>query len=103
VRTDPREARRHRLLRHADAGQRGHRDHGWQTLVVHMDREALNDYPLGLYGVTAEIVTFEPDQQIAWILHGQLDLSHVYGYRLEPIEEGTLVTSYHDWPAAQQA
>ena len=59
--------------------------------------------PLGLYDVTAEIVTFEPDQQIAWTLHGQLDLGHVYGYRLEPIEEGTLVTSYHDWSAAQQA
>ena len=30
------------------------------TFVVHMDREALNDYPLGLYDVTVEIVTFEP-------------------------------------------
>ena len=57
---------------------------------MHMDREALNDYPPGLYGVTAEIITFEPDQQIAWTPHGQLDLGHVYGYRLEPIEEGTL-------------
>src|ERR1700690_1344695 len=36
------------------------------TFVVHMDREALNDYPLGLYDVTVEIVTFEPDQEIAW-------------------------------------
>ena len=27
----------------------------------------------------------------------------MYGYRLEPIEEGTLVTSYDNWPAAQQA
>src|SRR3984957_19161096 len=67
------------------------------TFVVHMDREALNDYPLGLYDVTVEIVTFEPDQEIAWTVHGQLDLGHVYGYRLEPIEEGTLVTSYYDW------
>ena len=33
------------------------------TFVVHMDREALNDYPLGLYDVTIEIVTFEPDQE----------------------------------------
>jgi hypothetical protein len=33
-------------------------------------------------------------------VHGQLDLGHVYGYRLEPIEEGTLVTSYYDWLAA---
>jgi hypothetical protein len=30
-------------------------------------------------------------------VHGQLDLGHVYGYRLEPIAEGTLVTSYYDW------
>jgi hypothetical protein len=73
------------------------------TFVVHMDREALNDYPLGLYDVTVEIVTFEPDQEIAWTVHGQLDLGQVYGYRLEPIEEGTLVTSYYDWSGAEQA
>jgi hypothetical protein len=24
-------------------------------------------------------------------------MGHVYGYRLEPVEEGTLVTSYYDW------
>jgi hypothetical protein len=68
-----------------------------------MDREALNDYPLGLYDVTIEIVTFKPDQEIAWTVHGQLDLGHVYGYRLEPIEGGTLVTSYYDWSAAEQS
>jgi len=73
------------------------------TFVVHMDREALNDYPLGLYDVTVEIVTFEPDQEIAWTVHGQLDLGHVYGCRLEPIAEGTLVTSYYDWSGAEQA
>jgi hypothetical protein len=73
------------------------------TFVVHMDREALNDYPLGLYDVTVEIVKFQPDQEIAWTVHGQLDLGHVYGYRLEPIEQGTLVTSYYDWSAAEQA
>src|SRR3984885_9223621 len=70
--------------------------------VVHMDREALNDYPLGRYDVTVEIVTFEADQEIAWTVHGQLNLGHVYGYRLEPIEAGTLVTSYYDWSAAGQ-
>jgi hypothetical protein len=72
------------------------------AFVVHMDREALNDYPLGLYDVTVEIVTFEPDREIAWTVHGQLDLGHVYGYRLEPAAEGTLVTSYYDWSAAGQ-
>jgi hypothetical protein len=72
------------------------------TFVVHMDREALNDYPLGLYDVTVEIVAFEPDREIAWIIRGRFNLGHVYGYRLEPIEEGTLVTSYYDWSAAGQ-
>jgi Polyketide cyclase / dehydrase and lipid transport len=67
------------------------------TFVVHMDREALNDYPLGLYDVTVEIVTFEPDREIAWTIRGNFDIGHVYGYRLEPIAEGTLVTSYYDW------
>ena len=73
------------------------------TFVVHMDREALNDYPLGRYDVTVTITTLVPDQEIAWTVHGQLDLGHVYGYRLEPIEEGTLVTSYYDWSGADQA
>jgi hypothetical protein len=72
------------------------------TFVVHMDREALNDYPLGLYDVTVEIVTFEPDREIAWTVHGQLDLGHVYGYRLEPVAGGTLVTSYYDWSGVGQ-
>jgi hypothetical protein len=72
------------------------------TFVVHMDREALNDYDLGLYDVTVEIVTFEQDREIAWTIRGQLNIGHVYGYRLEPIEEGTLVTSYYDWSGAGQ-
>jgi hypothetical protein len=73
------------------------------TFVVHMDREALNDYPLGLYDVTVNIVTFEPDREIAWKIEGQLNLGHVYGYRLEPIEGGTLVTSYYDWSGVEQS
>jgi len=67
------------------------------TFVVHMDREALNDFPLGRYDVTIEIVTFEADREIAWLVRGQLDLGHVYGYRLEPADDGALVTSYYDW------
>ena len=67
------------------------------TFVVHMDREALNDYPLGLYDVTVKIVRFDPDREIAWTPEGQLNLGHIYGYTLEPIEQGTLVTSYYDW------
>jgi hypothetical protein len=72
------------------------------TFVVHMDREALNDYPLGLYDVTVEIVTFEPDRDLAWTIRGNFDIGHVYGYRLEPIAGGTLVTSYYDWSGAGQ-
>jgi len=67
------------------------------TFVVHMDREALNDFPLGLYDVTVSITTFAQDREIAWTVLGQLNLGHVYGYRLEPVEGGTLVTSYYDW------
>lgn len=53
--------------------------------------------PLGLYDVTVRIVTFEPDREIAWTIEGALNLNHVYGYRLEPIEGGTRVISYYDW------
>lgn len=69
------------------------------TFVVHMDREALNDYPMGLYDVTVTITTFVPDREIAWTILGQIrpPIGHVYGYTLEPTDEGTLVTSYYDW------
>ena len=42
--------------------------------VVHMDRESLNDYPMGKYDVTVIITRFERDAEI-----------------------GTRVTSYYDW------
>jgi len=69
------------------------------SFVVHMDREALNDYPLGRYDVTVTIKTFEQDREIAWTILGQIrpQIGHVYGYRLEPTDDGTLVTSYYDW------
>jgi uncharacterized protein YndB with AHSA1/START domain len=72
------------------------------SFVVHMDREALNDYPeLGKYDVTVTIREFEPDRLISWTVLGQLrpQIGHVYGYRLEPDDsgEGTLVTSFYDW------
>ena len=67
--------------------------------VVHMDREALNDFPLGKYDVTVNITEFEADRLIAWTIEGQIkpQIGHVYGYRLEPADEGTLVTSFYDW------
>ena len=69
------------------------------SFVVHMDREALNDYPLGLYDVTVTITTFVPEREIAWTIEGQIkpQIGHVYGYTLEPVDGGTLVTSYYDW------
>jgi hypothetical protein len=69
------------------------------SFVVHMDRQALNDFPLGRYDVVVTIVTFEPDREIAWTVAGQdrPSIGHRYGYRLDPVDEGTLVTSYYDW------
>ena len=72
------------------------------SFVVHMDRDALNDFPqLGKYDVTVIIREFEPDRLIAWTVDGQIQppIGHVYGYRLEPDDqgEGTLVTSFYDW------
>ena len=75
------------------------------TFVVHMDREALNDFPLGKYDVTVKITTLVPDQEIAWTIEGVVrpQIGHVYGYRLEPAGGGTLVTSYYDWSAIDES
>ena len=64
-----------------------------------MDREALNDFPMGRYDVTVTISTFVPDREIAWKIRGQIKppIGHVYGYTLAPVDDGTLVTSYYDW------
>ncbi|HEX4658690.1 MAG TPA: polyketide cyclase [Streptosporangiaceae bacterium] len=73
------------------------------SFVVHMDREALNDYPLGRYDVTVTINRFVPDREIAWTILGQIrpQIGHVYGYVLEPADSGTLVTSYYDWSSIE--
>lgn len=67
--------------------------------VVHMDRESLGDFDLGKYDVTVIITAFEPDRKIAWTIDGTIQppIGHVYGYRLEPTDDGTLVTSFYDW------
>src|ERR1700728_47155 len=75
------------------------------SFVVHMDREALNDYPeLGRYDVTVQISAYEQDREIAWKILGQIrpQIGHVYGYRLEPAENGTLVTSDYHWADISQ-
>jgi hypothetical protein len=67
--------------------------------VVHMDRESLNDYPMGRYDVTVVITRFEQDALIEWTISGAIQppIRHLYGYRLDPAETGTRVTSYYDW------
>ncbi|MDP2772266.1 MAG: SRPBCC family protein [Nocardioides sp.] len=70
------------------------------SFVVHMDRESLNDYPeMGRYDVTVTIRDFEPDRLVSWTVLGRIrpQIGHVYGYRLEPDEAGTRVTSFYDW------
>jgi len=73
--------------------------------VVRMDRDSLRDYPLNEYEVTVVITVFDPAREIAWTIDGTLQppIGHVYGYRLEPIEGGTLVTSYYDWSDIHEA
>jgi hypothetical protein len=67
--------------------------------VVHMDRDALRDFDLGEYDVDVVFTVYEPGREIAWTVDGALQppIGHVYGYRLDPIDGGTLVTSYYDW------
>lgn len=74
------------------------------SFVIHMDRDSLRDRPLGTYDVTVRFVTYEPDREIAWTIgSGDRWIGHVYGYRLEPIEGGTIVTQYCDWSAVDEA
>lgn len=74
------------------------------TFVVHMDREALNDFPLGRYDVTVQITDYDENRLIAWTILGQIrpQIGHVYGYRLAPGEDGTVVTSFYDWSGIDQ-
>jgi hypothetical protein len=67
--------------------------------VVHMDRESLNDYPMGKYDVTVIITKFEQDALLEWTISGAIQppIKHLYGYRLEAADQGTSVTSYYDW------
>jgi hypothetical protein len=54
---------------------------------------------MGKYDVTVTITKFERDREIAWTILGQIrpQIGHVYGYTLEPVDGGTVVTSYYDW------
>lgn len=74
------------------------------TFVVHMDREALNDYPMGKYDVTVIITKYERDRLLEWTISGtvQPPIRHLYGYRIEPRDDGCLVTSYYDWSQIEE-
>jgi Polyketide cyclase / dehydrase and lipid transport len=69
------------------------------SFVMHMDRDALRDVDLGEYEVTVTFVTYEQDREIAWTVgrNANEQFGHLYGYRLEPVAGGTLVTQYYDW------
>lgn len=76
--------------------------------VIHMDREALGDYPMGRYDVEVVIGSFEVDRAISWWIDGTIKppIGHTYGYLLEPATvddvAGTWVTSVYDWSAARE-
>ncbi len=77
------------------------------SFVVHMDREALNDFPeMGKYDVTVSIKDFEQDRLITWTVLGQIrpQIGHVYGYRLQSTDDpaNTTVTSFYDWSQIDQ-
>jgi hypothetical protein len=68
--------------------------------LVRMDRESLNDRPLGKYDLRVVITRFERDRLIEWMVSGSDEpprIRHAFGYVLEPGAGGTLVTSYYDW------
>jgi hypothetical protein len=54
--------------------------------------------------VVVTITEFVEDREIAWSIAGLVrpSIGHVYGYRLELTDEGTLVTSYYDWSNISQ-
>ncbi|MFF1818502.1 polyketide cyclase [Kribbella sp. NPDC058245] len=72
--------------------------------VVHMDRESLNDLPMGKYDVTVIITRYAEDAELEWTISGTIQppIKHLYGYRLESSDVGTLVTSYYDWSQIEE-
>lgn len=78
--------------------------------VVHMDREALGDRPMGKYDVTVVVTQFEQDALLEWTVSGTIQppIRHLYGYRLEASRDGTAgtvgtrVTSYYDWSQIEE-
>ena len=46
----------------------------------------------------------EQDRYITWEVSGENfpSIGHYYGYRLEPVADGTVVTSIYDWSAVDE-
>ena len=74
------------------------------SFVMHMDREALGDLPMGKYDATITITAYEQDRFLTWEMSGEgfPSIGHYYGYRLEPVDGGTLVTSIYDWSSVDE-
>ncbi len=74
------------------------------TFVIHMDREALGDFPMGKYDVTVTITGYEQDRFITWEVSGENfpSIGHYYGYKLEPVDGATVVTSIYDWSRVEE-
>lgn len=57
------------MLQSADGD---HVQQAGDEFVVHVDREALNDYPMGKYDVSVIITTLEQDRLIEWTISGEI-------------------------------
>ncbi|GAB2859592.1 SRPBCC family protein [Nocardioides pacificus] len=73
------------------------------AFVVHMDREALGDLPMGTYDVRVIITRLTHPTVVEWTIEGTVKppIGHVYGYELEAVgADRTRVTSFCDWSHA---
>ncbi len=71
------------------------------SFVVHMDREALGDRPMGKYDATVAITAFEQDHLIEWT--PAIEYGYRFGYRVEATATGCRATSYCDWSRAAES
>ena len=78
------------------------------SFLVHMDREALGDMPLGEYEVRPEIVGYAEDRYLEWKINSVLDppFGHTYGFMIEPDPgdaQRCVVTAFCDWSNMHEA
>ena len=61
------------------------------SFTIHMDREALNDFPMGKYDVTIIFTKYEPDREIAWTIEGVIKYYEKrFGFKLDGHERDDL-------------